>query len=83
MLLDTGIEQCDPFALCRLALRRFASVDFGQRLSDGPRAAVQIVVAGLFGDLGEDAVDEGIFIAAAFAARDDLEGDFDSALQFR
>ena len=49
---------------------------------DGPRAAIQIVVAGFFGDLGEHVLDEGVFIAAALAAGDDVEGDFDSALQF-
>ena len=66
----------------RLALRGFAPVDFRQRLGDGLRAAIQIVIAGFLGDLGEDAVDEGVLIAAALAARDDLEGDFDRARQF-
>ena len=56
VLLDTGIEERDPLALGRLALRCFAPVDFRQRVSDGLCAAVQIVVAGFFGDLGEDAL---------------------------
>ena len=80
VLLDGGIEERDPLALSRLALRCFAAVDFGQCVSDGLCAAVEIVVAGLLGDLGEDGVDEGVFIAAALTARDDVEGDFDGVL---
>lgn len=80
MLPDTGVEQCDPFALRPLALCCFAAVDFGQRVCNGLCTAVEIVVAGLLGNLGEDDVDKCILIAAALTARDDVEGDLDGAL---
>jgi hypothetical protein len=82
MLLDSGIEQGDPFTLDRLALCCFAPVDCGQRVSNCLCAAVEIVVASSFGNLSEDGVDEGVFVAAAFTPRDDVEGDFNGALQF-
>jgi hypothetical protein len=82
MLPDGGLKNDDPFAPHPLALLSLLFIQLDERVVGGLRRAIQIIVFRFLGGLGEDGVNEGIFVGAARTPSDDVEGDFNGAFQF-
>ena len=81
VLSDPGFEEGNPRAPPRVAFFGLPSVELGERVVHGARAAVEVLVPGFLGDLRQNLVDQFVGVGAALAAGDHLEGDLDGAFQ--